>query len=453
MSPAQPVALPRKKVIVFGVIASLFVVFFLFNLDRWFFLQSVFRAFDEKLEQRLYSIGVLSAEIIESTGLDSLEKIDSNPLKKLLLESQLREIKNKNSLEAVYIVDKNLHVLAEGQLLSRVPVQRTYIQTDSLFLRRAFQGHVAASSLHEISGQYFKNGYTPLRSPGGKVVALLVVEASDQYFARLKSYKKTFWLTLLVSVLLFVIFSAFIWNSFQRLLKAEASLRESERLAFLGKMAAVLAHEIRNPLGIIRGTADVLKSKYGNSGSADLFDYIPSEVGRLNMLINNFLTFSREQKLEIQPVELTTLLRQLVSDMQRDEQTGAIHIQFAFSEDSLHLQGDENRLKQVFLNILRNAVQASKSNGTIRISAQSLVRKRHRNGILVTVQDFGTGIEGDVNRIFEPFFTTKSSGTGLGMAISKKIVEAHGGEIWVESAPKKGTTIFIWLPISQNQGK
>ena len=95
----SPRLFSRQSALVLGVIASLFIVFFLFNLDRWFFLKSVFQTFDEKLEQRLYSIGVLSSEIIENMGIGNLEEIENNPLKKLLLESQLREIKTKNFLE------------------------------------------------------------------------------------------------------------------------------------------------------------------------------------------------------------------------------------------------------------------------------------------------------------------------------------------------------------------
>ncbi len=441
----------RQAILVLGVIASLFVVFLLFNLDRWFFLRSVFQTFDEKLEQRLYSIGTLSSEIIENMGLNNLAEIENNPLKKLLVESQLREIKTKNFLEAVYIVDRNLRVVAEGQLSTQLPIQRTYIREDSLFLREAFQGHVTASRLHEISGQYFKNGYAPLHNSLGKIVGLLVVEASDRYFATLKSYKKTFWATLLASILLFGIFSAFIWGSFKRLLKLEASLRESERLAFMGKMAAVLAHEIRNPLGIIRGTADVLKSKYKGGNEDELFDYIPSEVNRLNALINNFLTFAREQKLEVKRFDLIALLGGIVRQMRLDEQAAGLTFQEEFESENCDMEADENLLKQVFLNILQNAVQASPKNGKIVIS-QKLAERKRRGGVSLIFQDFGVGIEGEVSRIFEPFFTTKSTGTGLGMAISKKILEAHGGEIWVESTPGKGTAIFIWLPLLQKRG-
>ncbi len=441
----------RQMMYAVALIVSLFVVFFLFNLDRWFFLQNVFQTFDEKLEQRLYSIGVLSSEIIEGIGVDHLNQMDANPLKKLLLESQLREIKAKNFLEAAYIVDQNLRVILESQFGGRNPIQRTYIRADSLSLKRAFQGHLTASPLHEIAGQYFKNGYAPLRDSHGRVVGLLVVEASDRYFATIRNYKKAFWATLLASLLLFILFSTFVWGAFKKVLRAEASLRESERLAFMGKMAAVLAHEIRNPLGIIRGTADVLKSKYGQKEEGALFDYIPSEVNRLNLLINNFLTFSRVQKLSLERVSLPNLIEQIVKQLRLDDQTKQIALETQIESENLEIKGDENLLKQVFLNIIRNAVQASQAGGTVKITQKQAERKR-RSGVLLSVQDFGEGIEGDVDRIFEPFYTTKSSGTGLGMAISKKIIEAHGGHISVESEPSKGTTVFIWLPREQNRG-
>ena len=436
----------KQRIYVFGLILGLFLVFFLVNLDRWFLLREVSNSFDEELSRRLHSIGNLSVELIEGYGLKSVSEFSSNPLKLLLVKSQLQKIKQNNQLDAIYIIDPDLRIVVGAKTSVSFLRKRNYLQADSLAIFRAFHGLNTASELHQIAKEYFKNGYAPLRSESGKIIGLLVTEASASYFTTLKSYKKTFWLSLLASIVLFVLFSFFVWQSFQRLRKTEESLRQSERLAFLGKMAAVMAHEIRNPLGIIRGTADVLRSKYKESDHDEIFEYIPSEVERLNTLIGNFLTYARDPKLEFFPINLHDFIRDVLNQLSISHSEKEIRFETLFREKSLLIQADQNALKQVFLNILQNAIQASHKGGVIQIRENSFFKKG-RSWVEITIEDHGSGIQGDPNRVFEPFYTTKSTGTGLGMPISKKIIESHGGKISIQSEPGKGTRVKIILPI------
>jgi len=438
--------LRRRRLYAFGLILGLFLVFFLVNLDRWFLLREVFHSFDDELSRRLHSISALSAELIENYGLTSISDLSSDPLKLLLVDSQLRKIKRQNQLDAIYIIDPDLKIVADARMSASFAQKRNYLRTDSLAISRTLHGVNTTSQLHHIATEYFKNGYAPLRNEQGKIIGLLVTEASASYFTTLKSYKQTFWLSLLASIALFILFSIFVWQSFQKLLKTEESLRQSEHLAFLGKMAAIMAHEIRNPLGIIRGTADVLRSKYKQSDQEELFDYIPSEVNRLNTLIGNFLTYARGPKLERQPLNVQEFIRDhlrqfSISDPQKD-----IHFETSFQDQDLVIQADPNALRQVFLNILQNAVQASQKGSIIQIR-QNTFRKKGKNWLEIRIEDHGCGIEGDPERVFEPFYTTKSTGTGLGMPISKKIIESHGGKISIETEPGKGTCVKILLPI------
>jgi len=436
----------RQKIYAYGLILGLLMVFFLVNLDRWFFLQEVFHSFDNELSQRLYSIGGLSTELIENYGFTDISDLSSDPLKLLLVDSQLRKIKQQNQLDAIYIIDPKLTVVADARTPASSLQKRTYLQTDSLAISRAFHGFNSSSQLHHIANAYFKNGYAPLRNEQGKIISLLVTEASASYFTTLKSYKRIFWIFLLASAALFVLFSLFIWQSFRRLLVAEESLRQAEHLAFLGKMAAVLAHEIRNPLGIIRGTADVLRSKYKQSDQEELFDYIPSEVNRINALIENFLTYTKQPQLERHSLNIRKFILDLLRQLSISDSQMEIHFETSFQNQNLMIQADQNALKQVFLNILQNAIQASQKGNTIKIQ-QTILRRKGKSWVEIMIEDQGSGIEGDPERVFEPFYTTKSTGTGLGMPISKKIIESHGGRISIESEPGKGTRVKIILPI------
>ncbi|NOY78850.1 MAG: hypothetical protein GXO76_13385 [Calditrichaeota bacterium] len=436
----------KRKLYAFGLILGLFLVFFLVNLDRWFLLREVFHSFDNELSRRLHSISALSAELVENYGLTSLSDLSSDPLKLLLVDSQLRKIKQQNQLDAIYIIDPSLNIVADARMSASFSQKRNYLRTDSLAISQALHGIAATSRLHHIATEYFKNGYAPLRNEQGKIIGLLVTEASASYFTTLKSYKQTFWLSLLASVALFILFSVFVWQSFQKLLKTEESLRQSEHLAFLGKMAAIMAHEIRNPLGIIRGTADVLRSKYKQSDQEELFDYIPSEVNRLNTLIGNFLTYARGPKLQRQPLNVQEFIRDQLRQLSVSGAEKDIRFETSFQNQDVVIQADPNALKQVLLNIFQNAIQASQKGSTIHIQ-QNTFRKKGKNWLEISIEDHGCGIEGDPERIFEPFYTTKSTGTGLGMPISKKIIESHGGKISVESEPGKGTRVRLFLPI------
>lgn len=446
-NPAPKNHAAKQKIYVYGIIISLFLVFFLVNLDRWFLLKEVFRSFDNELSQRLNSIGVLSAELIENYNFKSLSDLTSDPLQLLLLESQLQKIKRQNKLEAIYIINPSLRIIADDQISSYFIRNRNYLQADSLAIQRAFNGRITTSHLHHIAGEYFKNGYAPLRNVNGQTSGILVTEASAGYFTTLKFYRNTFWISLLASIVLFILFSIFVLQSFRKLLKSEASLRQSERLAFLGKMAAVMAHEIRNPLGIIRGTADVLKNKYRQSGKEEIFDYIPAEVNRLNNLIANFLTYAREQKLNLKRLNLIEFISELIRQVSLSEPENTVYFETFFEDEAVSIQADKDALKQIFLNIFRNAIQASESETQIVIYEKTF-KKKGRSWVEIAVVDHGSGIEGDPEKIFEPFYTTKSTGTGLGMPISKKIIEQHGGSIFVESEIGKGTTVKILLPMS-----
>jgi signal transduction histidine kinase len=231
------------------------------------------------------------------------------------------------------------------------------------------------------------------------------------------------------------------------LIRTHESVQQSEKLAAMGRMAASMAHEIRNPLGIIKGTADVLKEKFAAEKKSDeLFDYISAEVQRLNYLINNFLSFAREPKLNLKIANLKTVIEKAVAAIEREEHNFDILITTNLNSDVPDFAFDENAIQQVLFNLLINAQQAFQKNGTIETSLKK-ISLRNKKFAEITIADNGPGIESDTAKIFEPFFTTKSTGSGLGLTISKQIVEKHGGRIEVSTVIGVGSTFKIYLPI------
>ena len=230
----------------------------------------------------------------------------------------------------------------------------------------------------------------------------------------------------------------------ERIISVEEKLRRSERLSTLGEMAAVLAHEIRNPLGSIRGTAEILRDDYQPGDPKHEFIEIQiKETERLNHVVEDFLRMARPQSGEMRNCSLREELETIVTLTANDARQRGVRLSFEPPTDELVVTGDGEKLRQAFLNIVINALQANSDGGSVTISAD-----RKYETCEISFSDTGPGINNEtLARIFEPFFTTKTDGTGLGLAVTKKIIEAHGGTLTVESEVGIGTTVIVSLPI------
>jgi len=232
--------------------------------------------------------------------------------------------------------------------------------------------------------------------------------------------------------------------------KLEEQLVKSEKLAALGKMAAVLAHEVKTPLTSIKMNADIIAEELQlNEAEKENLAIIQTEINRLNNLVKDVLQFSRQMELDYSVFNLFELIDNIKSQLLNKLKTKSIS--FINNVDKIELNADKHKLMQVFLNLIDNSIEAVNSNG--RIESTSVINEE-QNNIKILVIDNGNGISADT-KIFEPFFTTKSSGTGLGLLIAQKIIEQHKGTIRLVSS-EPGKTIFeIIIPIngSRNIGR
>jgi len=227
------------------------------------------------------------------------------------------------------------------------------------------------------------------------------------------------------------------------IIATEEQLRRSEKLSTLGEMAAVLAHEIRNPLGSIRGTAEILRDDYpAGSPKHEFIEIQIKETERLNHVVEDFLRMARPQATEMKRCSMREELETIVTLTANDAGKRGVKLVLEPFRDDLYIQGDGEKLRQAFLNIVINALQATAVGGTVTI-----VVEHHNNVCEIRFRDTGAGIANDtLERIFEPFFTTKPDGTGLGLPVTRKIIEAHAGSLVVESDVGRGTTVIVRLP-------
>lgn len=224
----------------------------------------------------------------------------------------------------------------------------------------------------------------------------------------------------------------------------EEQVIRSERLAALGQLVAEITHEIKNPLVMIGGFARQLQRAVSDEKSLSKLKIITEEVGRLEKLIQELREIYRPQPLALQEVDLNTLLGEIDSLAREDCKLSRIDLRLNTPSEPLRVKGDPEKLKQVLLNVVKNAMEAMEKGGTLTVQAGIVGQEAE-----VSIRDDGPGIRAeDRPKLFTPFFTTKRRGTGLGLSVSKRIVEGHpGGRLELESEEGKGTEVKIILPL------
>lgn len=439
----------RRRLAVYMIIGGFLILLVVYNFGNFLFLQQMQQEFESELELRLISISTLSANLVEKNLQQSFSEFGlEDQITQLIIQDQLINIKRMHQLEGLFIIDENYRTKIDSYENLEFSISHSYLREDSTTIKRAWEGIPAASAVHTLNDQRFMSAYAPVRNDNGLVIGVLVTEANAYFFDILERYRNTFLITATVSIGVFVLFTTFILYALRLLIQTQESLSKSERLAMMGQMSAVLAHEIRNPLGIIRGTADVLKSRYQNKKHPDqLFHYIPDEVSRLNKLVNDFLILSKDSNLNFEKNDINNLIAETIEKMKLNDEKKNVEFQLEVSPLEAFLF-DRSAVQQVLINLLRNSMQALQEGGEITIKTLKLDIQGTPYS-QVQIIDSGSGIE-DVENIFEPFYTTKSSGSGLGMPVSKKIIESHGGYITVDSQVGNGTTVTIQLPIEGN---
>lgn len=221
------------------------------------------------------------------------------------------------------------------------------------------------------------------------------------------------------------------------------AIEKSERLAAMGELAASVAHEVRNPLAGMKGALEVLRGELAvKPQNLEIVDELLAQIERLEHLVRDLLNYARPRAVSLQLFDLQDLLDRLLRLYKEQADAAGITLQRIYGPGTSNMPADPQQMEQVFINLIHNAIQAMEEGGTLTLST------RASNGaIVVTFEDSGAGIPpSDLKRIFQPFFTTKHRGSGLGLPIVKRILEAHGGRIELQSEVGKGTVVSVIVP-------
>ena len=395
----------------------------------------------------------------------------------LALLSPVREIHKQLTLLAIALVQ-----IFEPQLISKLPRRGpSYSVLLKIALSSLLIAHTGGAV--SINSSYYPIYYLPVITAAiyfGPVGTLLwTALASAVYCSYLIPVLQEYELTPAGEVelgirILFFFFAAILVNQFvmenrrrlkesqelsetlaesnRQLKQAQEEARRSERLAALGQLSAGLAHEIRNPLGVIKGSAEMLNQKLqGNSPLAqELAGYISSEVNRLNALVARFLDFARPSRLQLQPVSVPDLLDRALDSVQAQFPAANIAVERRYADVLPPIVADEQLCEQVFVNLICNAYEAMNgASGKVTVSVAAAAETVP--GVAVEIQDSGPGVPAELReQIFNPFFTSKENGVGLGLSIVAKFVDDHRGSIRLKSRPGEGARFYVFLPCNTN---
>jgi two-component system sensor histidine kinase HydH len=237
-------------------------------------------------------------------------------------------------------------------------------------------------------------------------------------------------------------------NDMREMVELQERAKRAEHLASIGRMAATVAHEIRNPLSSVRGFAQFFANRFVEKTEERTYALaMMEESNRLNRVVSELLDYARPLELKIEPTSIETLFLDIVRRLELEQTASDIEIIQEVQPDMPTVQLDHDRILQVLLNLTQNSIDAMPNGGKLILSAVWLAE---RNSVQIGVRDTGKGIpKSDLPRLFEPFFTTKTRGAGLGLAVVRKIVDAHNGEVEVKSEEGVGTQVILTTPQSK----
>jgi two-component system OmpR family sensor kinase len=379
-------------------------------------------ALDRVLEERLRGAGTAAAQL--------LADVPATP-------ERLRGIMAANALEGAYVLSPELVVLADatGPAGGRADLLRV----DAGRVARALRGEATVAFGYAVGDLPVASGYFPIPGPEGTPRAVLALEAGES-FAEARSATRR---ALLVAVLVSVLGAASLAALGLHWGRAEAARRrDAERAArgdALARMGSMVAHEIRNPLGVIRGAVELVRERAGGGlrpRDREALEDVLGEVERLRRLTDDFLDLAREPSISPADVDAAEVAEEAARALARSHP----RVDVRLDVPALPVRADPARLRQVLSNLLQNAAEA----GAGRVEIHGAARDR---GVFLEVRDDGRGIDPSLReRLFEPFATGRKDGAGLGLAIARRIVERHGGELRLVARRGPGAAFEVRLP-------
>jgi signal transduction histidine kinase len=404
---------------------------------------------ERELDERLLAIGSVIAQGLADSEIPLAVDSDT-PLPFGSIRAELDRIAAASDLGQIQVLDPQRRFVVGTRTTA------LFGRVDPLLSAQpevavALAGIPTSTPLYEapeLRGTFFKTGFVPIESEQGEILGVVAVEGGSGFFEILPSLRRTWGLTGMASIVIAVLLAVLLIYVFRALERYERGMRGTAALATAGQLAAVVAHEVRNPLAILQSRAERVQDELRSGGDpekvAELLDAVPIEVRRMNRILTNYLSLARigdtEGGCAVVPVVEETL--ELVEkDLARADIRSSIEV----GDRDLRARVGPGPLRQACMNLLLNARDAMSEGGelTVRIRGQGRF-------VRIDVRDSGPGIDRkDLSRLFEPFYTTRPTGSGLGLAVVDSVVRASGGKVEVISEIGRGSCFTLLFPAEE----
>ena len=351
----------KQKKIIYWII-SLGIVFLLIaNAIAWIYLQRIKSYFDSDLKFRMENVIQISSKLIDAAYLTLIVPGDENDPQVIYYQQLLFDIKEKNKLQDIYIISPVQEILIDVNPDFIIGNNIKTIEPD--LIKTALSGRTISSDIYTLGEHKFLTAAVPLIDETNSVTGILVAEARAEFFNVIEEFNNGLVLFSMINALVILTVAFFLYRSLKNLIVLQNKVKNQEHLVKLGEMAAAVAHEIRNPLSIIRGTNELISKKYGKSDD-EFFKYIPLELDRLNKLINDFLSFARSKELKYEKVDIRFLLDKIIIGFKDNPD---IKINIKIDDNVKIINADPDALEQILLNIMNNSIQSLNNHGQIVI--------------------------------------------------------------------------------------
>ncbi len=459
----------RTRLILLFIVSIIFIFF----VAGYYLLWEIRATLDKVLGKNLEAMAKAIALEIDPNFLAYLQPGDENSRTYQNLLNSFQRFQSATDVTRIYLFGKDLRSIADSDTLVSIGQDYVQLKFNQQEVAAVFSGLTASSILFEgMDGILYKTGFASIKS-NGEIIAGIAVEGSAEMLNVVKTIQKNLiWLGIVIvlgGIIIGSIFANRITNPLKRLESAAAAISGGalnhqipefgrDEVGFLAKtmeemrqnilerdkrqqaMLAGVAHEIRNPLGGIELFAGLLASEIKEDDLKNYAQKILKEVQNLKTIIQSFLDYAKPAPADRAKCEIKSAWNEAVSLLSGDLTN--IQLQFNQDDSNLFAYADPQHLKQVFLNLIKNSIEAMPKGGTIFVNIFS-----QSDRIKILYSDSGAGIPADLaEKIFEPFFTTREKGTGLGLAIIKNLIVENGGSIQYITSDKIGVRFEIDLP-------
>jgi len=411
----------RRALVVFAAAALLLVAV---NALIWSLYRNEIRAVGRGLDDRLFALGTTAAKWIATEAAPP--------------DAALAALVSENRLEDAYVVDASRRVVAGVR--TRGGSTLNLLRVDADRLANARSGKPSVGRGYSIDNVAVEVAYFPVER-GGIVLAL---EAGAEYRKPEQRIFTTYLVAVVLTVVVAIVFAVVLVFALRSLERARVAYGRAERLAGVGQMAAMVAHEVRNPLGVLRGQVELAREKLPGDApprERERFSEMLGEIDRINRVTEEFLSLARDQPLDLEAVDMGQLAGAIADEVRLAAPNA--HIAVSVAGEPVELQADPARLRQALFNLVLNAAQLGGDGVEVQIEIGAVADR-----IRVSVADNGPGISPELApTLFEPFVGARPGGSGLGLAVARRVAERHGGALALESKPgARGATFSLYLP-------